>query len=126
MQFLYLRPILYCSDLSASVEFYQHMLGFTCMERNEDWGWASLQKDMVEIMLARPNAHTPFTKANFTGSLYINVSNVEEAWEKLKNSARICYPIENFEWQMREFAIYDPDGYIIQFGEPVNSPMQFQ
>jgi len=30
--------------------------------------------------------------------------------------ANICYEIETFEWGMREFAIYDNNGYILQFG----------
>ncbi len=29
------------------------------------------------------------------------------------------YPIENFEYQMREFAIRDVHGYIIQFGQEI-------
>jgi hypothetical protein len=30
------------------------------------------------------------------------------------------YPIENFAYQMREFAIRDVNGYIIQFGREID------
>lgn len=29
------------------------------------------------------------------------------------------YPIENFNYGMREFVIYDNNGYVLQFGEAV-------
>ncbi|NHQ72651.1 bleomycin resistance family protein, partial [Elizabethkingia miricola] len=32
-----------------------------------------------------------------------------------------CYNIEDFPWQMREFAIYDNNGYILQFGQDVET-----
>jgi len=37
---------------------------------------------------------------------------------------RICYPIETFEYGMREFAIYDNNGYLLQFGEAVVTRLQ--
>ncbi len=41
-------------------------------------------------------------------------------WQQLKDSAKICYPIENFEYGMREFAIYDNNGYLLQFGQEIS------
>jgi hypothetical protein len=38
-----------------------------------------------------------------------------------KDKARICYELEEFEYGMREFAVYDNNGYLLQFGEPVDS-----
>ena len=36
---------------------------------------------------------------------------------------RICYPIETFDYGMREFAIYDDNnGYVLQFGRPLPAP----
>ena len=37
----------------------------------------------------------------------------------LKDKVRIVYPIENFSYGMREFAIRDSGGYILQFGKPI-------
>ena len=119
MFFENLRPILWTVNLEETIAFYSNMLGFTCRGKNDDWGWASMYKDGVEIMFAKPNAHSPFEKPVFTGSFYINVDNVEEIWNKLKDTAHIVYPIETFEWEMKEFAIYDNNGYILQFGQPV-------
>lgn len=116
-KFNHLRPMLWTTKIKETIRFYEEILGFTCGEYNEEWQWAALRKDEVEIMLAKPNEHTPFEKPNFTGSFYLNVNNIDELWDKLKEECKICYPIENFPWQMREFAIYDNNGYLLQFGE---------
>jgi len=55
-----LVPILWTNDLDGSIAFYRDLLGFECVNRAE--GWASLQKDEVELMLSLPNAHEPSTE----------------------------------------------------------------
>ena len=40
-------------------------------------------------------------------------------WEQLQATATICYPLEDFAYGMREFAIYDNNGYVLQFGEVI-------
>jgi len=113
----YLRPMLWTNQLKESVDFYVNVLGFTCEEFNEEWQWASLINEGVSIMLAKPNEHMVFEMPIFTGSLYFNVNNVEQLWNKLKDSCQVCYELEIFPWEMKEFAIYDNNGYLLQFGE---------
>jgi catechol 2,3-dioxygenase-like lactoylglutathione lyase family enzyme len=119
MKLTELRPMLWTESLQETIDFYTTVLGFTADEVNDDWGWASLSKDAVGIMLTKPNAHTPYEKTGFTGSFYFNVEDIDVAWEDLKDKARVCYGIENFEFGMREFAIYDNNGYILQFGREI-------
>ncbi|MFC4738873.1 bleomycin resistance protein [Flavobacterium ponti] len=121
INFKTLRPILWTIDIKETIGFYENVLGFTCDEYNEEWQWASLSKNGVEIMLAKPNEHTSFNKSKFTGSFYINVDNVDALWQCLKDTCKVCYEIENFPWQMREFAIYDNNGYILQFGKSLKN-----
>ena len=94
-------------------------LGFTCDRRRDKWGWASLHRDGAELMLATPNSHDEATSAAFTGSLYFRTDGVDALWNAWKEAARICYPPENFDYGMREFAIYDNNGYLLQFGQPL-------
>ncbi len=113
--------MIWSDKFQETIDFYTDTLKFTLRDQNDDWGWASLEKDGVALMLARPNEHTPFEKPTFTGSFYFNTDNVDELWEYIKDKARICYEIENFEWKMREFAIYDNNGYILQFGQSLEN-----
>ena len=119
MKLKFLRPMLWTDDLDATVTFYTDILGFSVEGRNDDWGWASLKKDDVWIMLAKPNAHEKYDKIGFTGSFYFTTDDVEAMWMALKDKARVCYDIETFSWGMREFAIYDNNGYLLQFGQEV-------
>lgn len=118
MAFKSLRPIIWTKDLQKTTKFYKK-LGFKIADQNEDWIWACLQKDDVEIMLAYPNEGADFERANFTGSFYFVVDNVDELWNQVKDDCEVVYEIEAFEWDMREFAIYDNNGYILQFGQEI-------
>lgn len=114
--------MLWTEDLNGTVDFYVETLGFECNELNEEWGWASLSVDDVSIMLARPNEHESYDKIGFTGSFYYNTDDVDALWEQLKDKVKVCYGIENFHYGMREFGVYDNNGYLLQFGQPVEQP----
>ena len=114
-----LRPILWTNAIEDTLHFYTQLLDFTIEEYNTQWGWASISKDDVAIMFAKPNEHKPFTQPQFTGSFYIQTTDVEMLWQKLQSKVAICYDIATFDWGMREFAIYDNNGYIIQFGQEI-------
>jgi len=120
-QFTALRPVFWTESLDETITFYMNVLGFTLMDRNDDWQWASLRKDEIYIMLSQPNEHENNASIGFSGSFYFNVNKVDDLWEDLKTKAKVCYEIESFEWGMREFAIYDNNGYILQFGEPADN-----
>ena len=112
-----LTPMLWTNDLRETIEFYQNILGFEIAEYNESWAWCSLYKDEVNIMFAVPNESTHFNGyTKFTGSFYMLTEEVDEAWELLKDQATIGYTLDNFEHGMREFAILDNNGYMLQFG----------
>ena len=109
--------MLYTKDIRETVEFYTSVLGFRCEALSEDYGWASVRLDGVRIMFAPTNDHLPFDKPTFTGSIYLYTDNVDEVWEQVKMKADVCYPIEDFDYGMREFAIMDNNGYMLQFGQ---------
>ncbi len=112
-----LTPMLWTIELNETIEFYVKLLGFSCIEYNEEWGWAAITKDDIGLMIAKPNANTNFIKPFFTGSFYFNVEDVNELWLVLKDKVQICYNLDDFEYGMRDFAIYDNNGYILQFGQ---------
>ena len=110
-------PVLWVADIPATLRFYQEVLGFACASQAE--GWACIERDGVELMLSAPNAHYSFDKPKFTGSFYFRLDTprqVDEFWQQVKDKAATVYPIENFDYGMREFAINDNNGFILQFG----------
>jgi hypothetical protein len=114
-----IRPILYTNQIKETVEFYTKNLGFSCAMISEEAGWAVLKRDHIEFSLSFPNAHLEFSKPSFTGSFYVMTEGVDELWDELKDKVKICYPLETFEYGMREFAVYDNNEYVLQFGQEV-------
>ena len=112
-----LRPLMWTKDIPGTIAFYTNTLGFALDAHDEDLGWASLSRDGIHIMISQPNAHFEYKGSQFTGSFYFNTEDARGWWEKVKDKAKVCYPLEEFSWGMREFAIYDNNGYILQFGQ---------
>lgn len=113
-------PVLWVTDIPATLRFYEEVLGFECASQAE--GWACMQRDGVELMLSEPNAHYPYDGPRFTGSFYFKLQTPEEAdkfWQQVKDRATVVYPIENFDYGMREFAVNDNNGFILQFGAEI-------
>ena len=101
--------------MEQSIEFYVEVLGFRCESAME--GWAMLVRDGAAVMLSAPNRHEGDVGPVFTGSLYVETDGVDALWERVKDRARVCYAPADFEYGMREFGIYDNNGYLIQFGQ---------
>ncbi|MCS7019833.1 MAG: VOC family protein [Cytophagales bacterium] len=115
-----LIPVLYTAEIQQTIDFYVQKLGFACTAYQPAWGWASMQLDQAELMISLPNQHFPFAKPIFTGSFYFLTDKVALLWNRaIAQQLQICYPLEEFEYGMKEFAIYDNNGYILQFGQPL-------
>jgi uncharacterized glyoxalase superfamily protein PhnB len=104
-------------DVARSVKFYVEQLGFTCTLKLV--GFARLRLGAADIMLSLPNAHVPWQGPRFTGSIYLEVDDVDALWERLKTRARIVYPIETMEYGVREFGLLDDSGYQLSFAQHV-------
>ncbi len=117
-------PLLYSLDLNATVHFYTTHLGFMVNEWNESLQWVSLSNGDIELMFSSPVEGANTGNPHFTGSFYFRVQDAAALWAALTELAvtppiSICYPLETFDWGMQEFAIYDNNGYVLQFGTPV-------
>ncbi len=119
MAFTALTPMLRTADIPGTLSFYTSVLGFECERYSEAWGWASLRHGPIKLMISGLNEHEGDPSPIFTGSLYFNVDDIDTLWNQLKEGAAISYELQTFEYGMREFAIYDNNGYLLQFGQEV-------
>jgi uncharacterized glyoxalase superfamily protein PhnB len=117
MKILDVTPMLTVTAIEPAIAFYRDVLGFDCAASQDDW--ACMRSNGVEVMFALPNAHLPFEKPVMTGSLYFNVDDAHAIWNRLKDKSEVVYPIEDFDYGMREFAIRDNSGYLLQFGQRI-------
>jgi len=114
-------PMIWTAEMQTSIDFYTHILHFQLDSVSADLSWAHMHRDNVSIMLALPNSHENFDKTITRGTIYFYTEEVEMFWEKLKNSSHVYYPMEDFDYGMREFAIKDNNGIILQFGKEINA-----
>lgn len=111
--------MLWVDDVRATIDYYVSTLGFDEENYSEDWDFGIVGKHKVKIMLSKPNDHEPYEKPQLTGSLYIVTDDVDAWWNYLKERASIYYPVEDFPYGMREFALKDCNGYVLQFGQEI-------
>lgn len=113
-----LRPFLEVENLTRTLKFYNDKLGFKCIRQmgNE---WATVTRDGIFIMFANRFSLRQYPKPVFTGSLYFYTDEVDIWWNELKEKATISYPIETFNYGMREFGLIDCNGYLLQFGQEI-------
>jgi uncharacterized glyoxalase superfamily protein PhnB len=119
MQLQAIIPMLWVDDVRATIDYYVSVLSFNEANFSEDPSWGVVEKHKVKIMLAKPGPNWPYDKPHFTGSLYLRTDDADAWWDFLKDKATVYYPIEDFKYGMREFAIRDCNGYILQFGQDI-------
>jgi uncharacterized glyoxalase superfamily protein PhnB len=112
MKFEKAIPILYSTDVAASVAYFKDKLKF-----ENSWTWedpptfAGLYDGTVEIFFCKDAQGSPATW------IAILVDDVDEYYEKIKDTgAKIISPPETKPWSIREMLVECPDGHIIRFG----------
>lgn len=117
MGLVHMSPIIFTHAVKETVDFYHDVLGFEVTGMDDAESFASLQKDDVSLMISNPSPQIPFEETYFSGSFYFFTEEVEEMWEQCRNKTQIAYPIQDLSHGMREFAIYDNNGYRLIFGQ---------
>ena len=126
-----LIPNLWVADINRSVAFYTQRLGFSramSVPETAPYVWVRLSRNGVEIDLNDPaTAAQDYPSLlgkplGATAVLFITMDGVHAFHEALKADVRIVMPLITQPYGMTEFAIEDPDGYIITFAEYARSP----
>ena len=116
-------PYFPVADAAASAEHYENVLGF---KREYVAGdppqFAIMSRDGLAIMLRvvdEPSRISPNERQGGTWDAFFWVRDVQSLHEELKrNGAEIVYgPIVQASYGMKEFAVRDPEGYVLGFGQ---------
>ena len=124
-----LTPNLLVANVERSLAFYVDVLGFARglpVPEESPFVFASVTAGSVEIFFN--DASTAIAEypgfggkpIGATGTMFIEVEGVDALHERLQQAAKIVMPLVTQFYGMREFAIEDPDGYVITFAERVN------
>lgn len=109
--------VIHVSDFPRSVAYYTKVLGFTFdFELGE---YAGLFIDEVFVHLSGPQ--NPGTKKPIgSAHLCIDIDQADAYYERLTtNGAIISVNLEDRSYGMRDFAVDDPDGNTLVFGQAI-------
>jgi uncharacterized glyoxalase superfamily protein PhnB len=119
IRFRSVSPMLQSGDLQRTIDWYESVLGFRCIGREE--AWCRLERDRVMLMFMR-NDHMGAPHA--TATQYIYLHDLDAFWNSIKDKVTAQWGPEKMPYGMMEFAIKDPDGYLLSFGEELDKSGQ--
>src|SRR4051794_35881960 len=114
MRMTALIPMLQTNDIASTRNWYEQVLAFRCVSAQTDQ-WCRLERDDIAIMFMR-NAHLGAPHA--TATQYIYVDDVHELWNALREKCTAEWGPEEMPYGLIEFAVRDPNGYLLSFGQP--------
>jgi len=122
-----ITPNLVSDDVERSVAFYCDVLGFRVTIRVPDEGpmvFAMLERDGINVFVNATKAvkedmpDVPSLAPGASGvATFFTVEGVAAFWDAIREQATVVMPLKDQWYGMTEFAILDPDGYVITFAE---------
>jgi lactoylglutathione lyase len=126
-----LTPNLIVADVERSLAFYTSVLGFErgfTVPEQQPFVFGSVVSGPIEIFFnERETAAKEYPAfagkpPGMTGTMFIELQgrgNLERLHDQLKGAVPIVMPLVKQWYGTHEFAIADPDGYVITFAERV-------
>jgi catechol 2,3-dioxygenase-like lactoylglutathione lyase family enzyme len=105
-------PHLPVVDVGAAVAHYRDVLGFHINHQQDDLG--VMDRDQISVLLIpRTEQRTGI------GSTYVYVENADALYAELRaKGAHVQGEPVSHPWGLRDFAVLDPDGNALWFGQP--------
>ena len=119
----YICTLLAVRDMARSKAFYRDLLGLevqTDLGANVtlSCGLALQTLDSWKGLLETG----PVTLTHHAGELYFETEDLDGFAEKAEAmSVRLVHPIREHSWGQRALRLYDPDGHVIEVGEPMSA-----
>jgi predicted enzyme related to lactoylglutathione lyase len=109
----------YYHDLPAAIHFYQHVLGF---EKVADFDWCAIIRLHGDSHLGLVNAtrgsQRPVAGTNKGAVLSLFTDDLEVCLSRARRAGVVSattIPVPGCEGRTREFRIFDPGGYTLEF-----------
>ena len=116
-------PRLPVADLGRTVAFYTRVLGFqvSVLWPDDQPTFAILDRDAVSLGFVTPDAHRGQVTIG-TADLYLGTEDVLALHAAIRDVVKVEWGPEVYFYGRREFAVRDPDGYLLIFTEPTDDP----
>ena len=113
------RFVIAVPNLQISAAFYRDVLGFT-IHSISDPGWLFYTSGDCTIMAGEcPDAIPPSQLGDHSYFAYLEVQDIDSLHTSVRAAgAKICKPLRDEPWGMREFGLITADGHRIMFASP--------
>ncbi|RPJ01413.1 MAG: glyoxalase [Chloroflexi bacterium] len=122
--------VLFVRDMAASRHFYEHLL---CQKVDMNFGvnvgyvgglslW-DVQAAAEVVFHRAPDGGTALGRDNL--EIYFETEDLEAMLQLLTTAGvKLVHPIVEHPWAQRALRAYDPDGHIVELGEPMQATVR--
>ncbi|MDD3311239.1 VOC family protein [Pseudodesulfovibrio sp.] len=118
-------PAIMVADMQAARAFYEGLLG---QEVLADFGanvpfksgFSLWEADHALGVIYKDGRRPPAPLGRDNVEFYFESTDLDAAWARVSaGRADVIHPIEEAPWGQRCFRVHDPDGHIVEVGEPL-------
>lgn len=120
--------LLFVENVAQSRAFYEAMLGQTVIEDFGECvgfagGFSIMQRDAACcVVFGRAFDAKSAAEGEHRFELYFESEEINDLLAKLRGAGvSLVHPIQEQPWGQRVFRVFDPDGYVVEFGEPMRT-----
>ena len=121
----FINPLPFVTDIDRAKRFYSDILQMRILEDHGAFvrfesGFAlhegaALHQTVFGTVPAAGNA--PYGRCNLV--LYFEDEDIDAVFERISGQVQLIHGIETQAWGQRVFRFFDPDGHIVEIGEPM-------
>ena len=126
MKITHVETIVFVTDMARSTAFYRDVLG---QPIEHDYGQIVMfahgfsihdGPNLLGKVYKKPGAFPSEPQGRDNIDIYFETDDLEGALDTVVASgAEVIHPIEAQEWGQRVFRFHDPDGHIVEIGDPM-------
>lgn len=121
----FVNTIVFVSDLERSKHFYADLLNIKIRKDLNTIVFFENQlvlhsaKSILGTIFKEEIPHTVSEQGRNNILIYFECDDLDTFYHGVKNKVKVIHGIQKQDWGQRVFRFYDPDGHIVEFGEPL-------
>ncbi len=112
-------PVLHTPDIAGTIDFYEKVLGFSCVGRAGD-DWCRLEREDAVIMYFNVEE---FDVPHATATQYFYVDDLDRLWAAMKDHVTPEWGPMKMPYGMYEVGIKENNGYLLSFGQELKADL---
>lgn len=120
----FVNPLPFVSDIDRAKRFYANILQLRILEDHGAFvrfenGFALHDGEALHrtVFGEEPRRNEPYGRRNLV--LYFEDEDIDALFRGIAHRVELIHGIEQQSWGQRVFRFFDPDGHIVEIGEPM-------